>query len=141
MTGNRNNMSCEEFSSRMAELVAAGEDLFAHPHVKKCPLHRALLEDLEEIARAAKQMFPEVDPPDTLWNNIEARMAHEHLPGSLISDPWPGCRVVVAAHAIEGYNPKASPPPHSPFRFADDSALWLTIIGDHRTFAPKGERR
>lgn len=110
MNNRRKNMSCAQFSAQMAKLVAAGENLFAHPHVRQCKLHRALLEDLEEIARVAKQMFPEVDPPDTIWNGIEARLAQEPLFASLISDPWPGCRVVVNAQVTEGYNPHASPP-------------------------------
>src|SRR5579871_6685787 len=105
----RKTMSCEQFSARMAQLVAAGEDLFAHPHVRHCKLHRALLEDLEQIARAAKQMFPEVDPPDTLWAGIEARLGEE-FSVSILSEPWPGCRVVINAQVIEGYNPDDGPP-------------------------------
>jgi len=137
MIRNRKGMSCAEFSGRMAEMVAAGVDLFAHPHVRKCRLHRALLKDLEAIADAARNLFPDVDPSENLWNQIESRMADD-ISACLVSDPWPGCRVIVTAHAIEEYNPQASPPtPGS----SPESAFGLTILGDHRTFAPRGERK
>jgi hypothetical protein len=114
MIDNRKHMSCAEFSACMAELIAAGEDIFAHPHVRRCKLHRALLDDLEAIAKAARQIFPEVDPPDTLWDRIQEELAQKQ-PGPMVSDPWPGYRVVVAIHVIEYYNSNASPPvPHQP---------------------------
>ena len=31
-----------------------------------------LLADLETIAEAARQLFPSVEPPDTLWEHIES---------------------------------------------------------------------
>jgi hypothetical protein len=73
----KREMSCEEFGARMNELIATGEDIFAHPHVMTCELHRALLEDLEAIAIAARQLFPEVDPPDNLWKEIEGKLEVE----------------------------------------------------------------
>jgi len=77
MIDNRKNMSCEEFGVRMNELIATGEDIFSHPHVQTCVLHKALLEDLEAIAIAARQLFPEVDPPENLWMEIEGRLDEE----------------------------------------------------------------
>jgi len=76
----KKQMSCEEFGARMNELIASGEDIFAHPHVMTCKLHRALLEDLEAIAIAARQLFPEVDPPDNLWREIEGKLEEEGKP-------------------------------------------------------------
>lgn len=70
----KREMSCEEFGAKMSEMIASGEDIFSHPHVQTCKLHRALLEDLEAIAIAARQLFPEVDPPDNLWKEIESRL-------------------------------------------------------------------
>jgi hypothetical protein len=67
-------MSCEEFDAHMSEMIAAGEDIFNHPHVRTCELHKALLADLEAIAIAAKELFPEVDPPDDLWKGIEGKL-------------------------------------------------------------------
>jgi hypothetical protein len=133
MTGNRKNLSCEQFSAQMAKLVAAGEDLFSHPHVRKCRLHRALLEDLEEIARAARQLFPEIDPPETLWNGIQARLAQEF--SSITSDPWPGCRVVVNAQVLKDYNPTASPPLSGHLISDEESAPRMKIHGAGRTIA------
>lgn len=67
-------MTCEEFDSRMSAMMASGEDIFTHPHVKNCELHKALLSDLEAIARAAKDLFPDVDPPEDLWKDIEGKL-------------------------------------------------------------------
>src|SRR4051794_15963002 len=85
MIDNRKDMSCEKFSACMAHLVAAGRDLFSHPHVQRCKLHRALLEDLEAIAHAAKLLFPDIDPPDSVWEGIQAGM-HFEDPGPLVTD-------------------------------------------------------
>jgi len=77
MTEDPKNMTCEEFSARMNEMIAAGEDIFSHPHVQTCELHRALLADLEAIAKAARELFPEVEPPDDLWKEIEGKLEME----------------------------------------------------------------
>lgn len=74
------NMSCEEFQAHMPELIGAGEDASAHPHVQNCALCRALLADLETIAEAARQLFPVEDPPDRLWEQIESAIKHEGEP-------------------------------------------------------------
>ncbi len=75
------NMSCDEFQDRMAELIGSGENASAHPHIQQCALCRALLNDLETIAEAARQLFPVVDPPDTLWEQIESAIKQEDKPG------------------------------------------------------------
>jgi len=90
----RRKMTCEEFSARMAELVASGQDVFTHPHVKSCKIHRALLEHLEAIAHAAKQLFPDVDPSDRLWKRIEDEIAPMGGFVERVSDPFPGFRLV-----------------------------------------------
>jgi hypothetical protein len=71
------NMTCEEFQAHMPELIGAGEDASAHPHVQNCALCRALLQDLETIAEAARQLFPVEDPPDRLWKQIESAIRQE----------------------------------------------------------------
>ena len=74
------SMSCEEFQAHMPDLIASGEDASAHPHVQSCALCRALLNDLETIAEAARQLFPVEDPPDTLWDQIESAIKLEGNP-------------------------------------------------------------
>jgi hypothetical protein len=66
------NMTCAEFQAQMPELIGSGADASSHPHVQNCALCRALLADLETIAEAARQLFPVVDPPDTLWEKLES---------------------------------------------------------------------
>ena len=135
MIDNRKHMSCAQFSACMAELIAAGEDIYSHPHVRSCKLHRALLDDLEAIARAARQLFPEVDPPDALWDELQARLAQEP-PGPFISEPWPGYRVVLALQVRESYNP--SPP--SPGNSLAKSPVRLKVLGAARKRAQREGR-
>jgi hypothetical protein len=80
MMFDRNNMSCEEFQAQMAELIGSGEDLSVHPHVLTCTRCRTLLNELEIIAEAARQLFPVVDPPDTLWDKLESAIKQEGDP-------------------------------------------------------------
>jgi hypothetical protein len=49
--------------------------------MQSCALCRALLADLETIAEAARQLFPVVDPPEHLWEQIESAIKHEGDPG------------------------------------------------------------
>ena len=71
------NMTCEEFQAQMAELIGSGEDVALHPHVQSCTLCRALLNELEIIAEAARQLFPVEDPPDTVWEKLETAIKQE----------------------------------------------------------------
>ena len=76
----RNNMTCVEFQAQMAELIGSGEDVSTHPHVQSCTRCRALLNELEIIAEAARQLFPVVDPPDTVWEKLKSAIEQEGDP-------------------------------------------------------------
>jgi hypothetical protein len=77
MTQNAEIMACEQFQARLPELLGSGKNLDTHPHLRHCPLCRALLADLETIAEAARQLFPVVEPPDDLWLQIESALQKE----------------------------------------------------------------
>ena len=77
MTGDPRKMRCEEFQAQLSELIGSGEDVAAHPHVQNCDRCRALLADLETIAEAARQLFPSVEPPDKIWEQIESAIQRE----------------------------------------------------------------
>lgn len=77
MSDNRKNMSCADFQAQLPDLISSGENAAAHPHIENCELCRALLADLETIAQAARQLFPAVEPPDDLWNQIESAIQSE----------------------------------------------------------------
>ena len=77
MTEDRKSLSCAEFQAQLPDLIGAGENVAAHPHVQSCELCRALLADLETIAEAARQLFPSVEPPEDLWEHIESALQHE----------------------------------------------------------------
>jgi hypothetical protein len=53
-------MTCEQFQARLPEFYEEGIDIERHPHVQTCVLCRALIKDLESIAR------------DTRYHNREA---------------------------------------------------------------------
>jgi hypothetical protein len=102
-------MSCAEFSACMAEIVATGENIFAHPHVKRCRMHRALLEDLEMIASAAKQLFPDLDPSDKLWRRIEEQIVPASEVTERVSDPLPGFRLISRVRVEKTRAPRRIP--------------------------------
>lgn len=77
MNDHRDQASCADFQERLADLIGSGEDLSAHPHLQTCDRCRALLADLETIAAAARQLFPSVEPPDDLWQQIESAIIEE----------------------------------------------------------------
>ena len=77
MTADRSQLTCAEFQSQLPDLIGSGEDVSTHPHIQSCELCRALLADLETIAEAARQLFPAVEPPDDLWNQIESAIENE----------------------------------------------------------------
>jgi hypothetical protein len=70
-------MNCEEFQDLLPELIGSGQSAAEHPHYQSCELCQALLADLETIAEAARQLFPIVEPPDKLWEQIESAIKHE----------------------------------------------------------------
>jgi predicted anti-sigma-YlaC factor YlaD len=65
-------LACWHFQAQLPELIGSYDDLAADPHLQHCPLCRALLSDLESIAEAARELFPVVEPPDALWDQIES---------------------------------------------------------------------
>ena len=77
MTDDRKNLSCAAFQAQLPELIGSGENVAYHPHFQSCELCRALLADLETIAEAARQLFPIVEPPDELWEQIESAIRNE----------------------------------------------------------------
>jgi hypothetical protein len=74
------SMSCVEFQAQLPELIGSGVSAAEHPHVKECDLCRELLENLQTIAEAARQLFPEVEPPDELWPQIELAIKKDEHP-------------------------------------------------------------
>ena len=72
MTIDPKSMSCEEFQSQLAELVGSGADVANHPHIRECENRPRLYQDLQTIADAAKQLFPDQQPEDDLWARIES---------------------------------------------------------------------
>lgn len=71
------NMTCEEFQAQLPDLIGTGQNMSQHSHVQSCALCSALLADLETIAEAARQLFPVIDPPEHLWDQIESAIKEE----------------------------------------------------------------
>ena len=52
--------NCQAFQNQMAELVSSGadiEDFYDHPHAKTCAICYQLIQELETIAEAARDMW------------------------------------------------------------------------------------
>jgi predicted anti-sigma-YlaC factor YlaD len=77
MTIKLGKMTCEEFQAQLPELIGSGANAADHEHLQSCELCRALLADLETIAEAARQLFPVMEPPDKLWEQIESKIKSE----------------------------------------------------------------
>ncbi|HZB87024.1 MAG TPA: hypothetical protein VE291_00030 [Terracidiphilus sp.] len=78
MIGDRDNLSCHQFQTQLADLIGSGEDVSTHPHLLTCENCRTLLADLLTIANAAKQLLP-IEPPDDeeLWERIDLAIKRE----------------------------------------------------------------
>jgi len=77
MTMDPKSMSCEEFQAQLSDLVGSGADVESHPHIEKCEICRQLYQELQIIADAAKQLFPDQQPEDNLWERIESAIKKE----------------------------------------------------------------
>ena len=77
MKNDPKSMSCQEFQEQLPDLIGSGADVGDHPHLQNCELCRALLNDLETIAEAARQLFPIQQPEDGLWDRIESAIKEE----------------------------------------------------------------
>jgi predicted anti-sigma-YlaC factor YlaD len=77
MTGDPNNLSCQEFQAQLADLIGSGEDAASHAHLQSCANCRALLADLETIAEAARKLLPIQQPKEDLWERIEIAIKKE----------------------------------------------------------------
>ena len=71
------SMPCEEFQAQLSDLVGSGADVANHPHIKDCDICRELYEQLQTIADAAKQLFPDQEPEESLWERIESAIKKE----------------------------------------------------------------
>lgn len=77
MTTDPKTMSCTEFQAQLSDLVGSGADVGNHPHIKECDLCRQLYQELQTIADAARQLFPDQQPEDNLWERIESAIKKE----------------------------------------------------------------
>jgi predicted anti-sigma-YlaC factor YlaD len=77
MTTDPKSMTCEEFQAQLSDLVGSGAVVENHPHIKECAICRELYEQLKAIADAAKQLFPDQEPEDHLWERIETAIKKE----------------------------------------------------------------
>ncbi len=71
------NMGCQEFRAQLSDLVGSGAVVENHPHIQDCEICRELYEQLKAIADAAKQLFPDQEPEDHLWERIETAIKKE----------------------------------------------------------------
>lgn len=77
MTTDPKDMGCAEFRAQLSDLVGSGAVVENHPHIQECEICRELYEQLQIIADAAKQLFPDQEPEDNLWERIESAIKKE----------------------------------------------------------------
>jgi hypothetical protein len=77
MTTKRSNQNPVDYQSDLPEQSGAGVDVSNPPGDESGELYRALMADLEAIAEAARQLFPDVEPPDEVWEHIELAIKGE----------------------------------------------------------------
>ncbi|MGD0095464.1 MAG: hypothetical protein ABSB60_03155 [Terracidiphilus sp.] len=77
MAEHTESMTCVQFQNQLPELIGSGTELSADPHLKHCQVCKALLGELEAIAEAARALFPMMEPPDAVWEQIEASLKSE----------------------------------------------------------------
>lgn len=65
MPKDASNLACEEFQSRLPELLASGADTNNHPHVKACVICRQFLRDIGAVTENARHFRFGTDVPDT----------------------------------------------------------------------------
>lgn len=70
-------MTCKEFQDQLSDLVGSGADVHNHPHIQECDICRQLYQELQTIAEAARQLFPDQQPEDKLWERIESAIKEE----------------------------------------------------------------
>jgi hypothetical protein len=69
----RPTVNCEEFQSRLPELI--GQDIRENEHLKTCARCTALLEELEYIAGIASDLLlPVYEPGEAVWKKISASL-------------------------------------------------------------------
>ena len=67
----------KNFRLNCPDLVGSGADVENHPHIKDCDICRQLYEELQTIADAARQLFADQQPEDSLWERIESAIKKE----------------------------------------------------------------
>lgn len=66
--------ACEAFQSKIPHLI--GGNIYEEEHMQSCLRCKALVEELEYIAEAARLYLSAEEPPDTIWKNIEVQLPH-----------------------------------------------------------------
>jgi hypothetical protein len=74
---NPKSLTCDQFQTRLPELIGSEENLTAHPHLHPCPICGALLADLVSITQAAHMLFPIAEPSESVWVQIESAIEEE----------------------------------------------------------------
>jgi len=71
-------MNCTEFQDELCEFIDSG-NAAGLEHARSCPECAALAEDLRAVAKSARQLATEAEPPAYLWGKIEAAAVREGL--------------------------------------------------------------
>jgi hypothetical protein len=79
MNTNTNLVSCVIFQAQLPELIGSGVNITDHSHLRSCINCRCLLNDLESIAEAARQLLSNEDPSMHVWKEIQSVIHAEEI--------------------------------------------------------------
>jgi hypothetical protein len=79
MNEKTNMLSCVIFQARLPELIGSGANISDHSHLRTCINCRCLLNDLESIADAARQLLSNEDPSVHVWKEIQSVIQAEEI--------------------------------------------------------------
>ena len=100
MSDEPNAMSCQQFQTQLPGLIASGSDVERHSHIQSCNVCRALLQDLVNIAEAARQLFPLEVRPSDIWDDSDGDL-EQGIPAILPKIPNRGSGSAAASLEFE----------------------------------------
>ena len=123
-------MNCAEFQEILPEVVDGSRTTEQESHLQSCPVCSTLVQELDLIAREARQLQEVSEPSPRVWASIELALRHEGIIrepqlGPTLLPPVPrrwrmpwlapvGAAVLVAAGVIAYQRGSVQVPPPSP---------------------------
>jgi hypothetical protein len=70
-------MNCTDFQRILPDVMEGGGGVEESAHLRSCTICSGLVQDLKDIAEAARMLVPMEDPSPGVWENIERALVNE----------------------------------------------------------------